>query len=93
MSLVKTRSNPTALPVGNRLFDSTPLVGPLSCCRYSEPGSTAQQWHSDSAHIYDVHGPPNLINGLIALHHTSLVSPATISLVHLVFMGLTGMWL
>ena len=39
---------------------------------YSEPGSPPQKWHADSLHLYSEHTPPNLINGLVALHDISL---------------------
>ncbi len=35
---------------------------------YSEPGSSDQQWHADSLHLYESHGEANLVNGLVALH-------------------------
>jgi hypothetical protein len=38
---------------------------------YSEPGSSDQQWHADSLHLYENHGDANLINGLVALHDIS----------------------
>ena len=39
---------------------------------YSEPGSPPQKWHADSLHLYSEHTPPNLINGLVALHDITL---------------------
>ena len=38
----------------------------------SEPSSPAQEWHADSLHLTDAVSPPNLINGLLALHDCPL---------------------
>jgi len=44
---------------------------------FSEPGSPAQQWHTDSPHESADHLPPHAINVLVALHDIPLVMGPT----------------
>lgn len=39
---------------------------------FSDPGSPAQHWHTDSPHVATEHRPPHAINVLVALHDIPL---------------------